>query len=280
MLSDLESLEKRVPEPRQEGAAGRQGSEDRGLGARPGARAAARAQARAADQAQGRRGREARSQQAQLLTAKPVLYVCNVDEGDAADGQCAVRARVRQGHGRGRRRRSSSRPRSRPRSRPCRPTSATSSCRPRPARNRPRPRDPRRLRTARPDHLLHRRPQGSARLDRPPRRQGAGGRRRDPHRFRTRLHPRRDHRLRRLRRAAAAKPARATPASCARKARNMSSRTATSCCSASTSRDPASPSPRGTASSSGRRQMTAPTALTHCGRWQPPMITSNGRISR
>ena len=32
-------------------------------------------------------------QRAQLLTAKPVLYVCNVDEGDAADGN-ALSARV------------------------------------------------------------------------------------------------------------------------------------------------------------------------------------------
>ena len=45
-------------EPRQESAAGRQGSEDRGLGARPGARAAARVEAGAADPAQGCRGRE------------------------------------------------------------------------------------------------------------------------------------------------------------------------------------------------------------------------------
>ena len=65
----------------------------------------------------------------------------------------------------------------------------------RPEGDRPRPRHPRRLRAARPDHLLHRRPEGSARLDRAPRRQGAGGGRRHPHRFRTRLHPRRDHRL-------------------------------------------------------------------------------------
>ena len=32
-------------------------------------------------------------QRAQLLTAKPVLYVCNVDEGDAAGGN-ALTARV------------------------------------------------------------------------------------------------------------------------------------------------------------------------------------------
>ena len=42
---------------------------------------------------------------------------------------------------------------------------------------------------------LHRRPEGDARLDRHARDQGAAGGRRDPHRFREGLHPRRDHRL-------------------------------------------------------------------------------------
>ncbi len=40
--------------------------------------------------------------QAQLLTAKPVLYVCNVDEEGGRRGQCALRPRVRKGEGRGR----------------------------------------------------------------------------------------------------------------------------------------------------------------------------------
>ena len=40
--------------------------------------------------------------QAQLLTAKPVLYVCNVNEDDAADGNAHIGAGVRQGQGRGR----------------------------------------------------------------------------------------------------------------------------------------------------------------------------------
>ena len=51
-----------------------------------------------------------------------------------------------------------------------------------------------------PADLLHRRRQGSARLDHPRRRHRAAGRRRDPHRLRARLHPRPDHRLRRLHR--------------------------------------------------------------------------------
>ena len=46
-----------------------------------------------------------------------------------------------------------------------------------------------------PHHLLHRRAEGDARLDHPQGRQGAAGRRRHPHRFRARLHPRPDHRL-------------------------------------------------------------------------------------
>ena len=50
-----------------------------------------------------------------------------------------------------------------------------------------------------PDHLLHGRPQGGARLDRHPRHQGGEGGRHHPHRLREGLHPRRDHRLRRFR---------------------------------------------------------------------------------
>ena len=46
MLADLESLEKRVPALGQEGAAGRQGGEDPGERARPGAGAAARLRSR------------------------------------------------------------------------------------------------------------------------------------------------------------------------------------------------------------------------------------------
>ena len=46
-----------------------------------------------------------------------------------------------------------------------------------------------------PGDLFHRRPEGGARLDHHPGHQGAAGGRRHPHRFRARLHPRRDHRL-------------------------------------------------------------------------------------
>ena len=42
-------------------------------------------------------------ERAQLLTAKPVLYVCNVDEGDAAAGNAHSARGVREGRGRRRR---------------------------------------------------------------------------------------------------------------------------------------------------------------------------------
>ena len=56
-----------------------------------------------------------------------------------------------------------------------------------------------------PDHLFHRRAEGNARLDHRARHQGAAGRRRHPHRFRARLHPRPDDRLQGLSSRSAAK---------------------------------------------------------------------------
>ena len=85
MLSDLESLEKRVPNLIKKG---QQGDKE--------AKSAAVVLGRALDLL--REGKPARLTvpadadeekafaQAQLLTAKPVLYVCNVDEANAADG--------------------------------------------------------------------------------------------------------------------------------------------------------------------------------------------------
>ena len=85
MLSDLESLEKRVPNLIKKGT---QGDKE--------AKASAIVLSRALDLL--REGKPARHtkrddadeerlfQQAQLLTAKPVLYVCNVEEGSAANG--------------------------------------------------------------------------------------------------------------------------------------------------------------------------------------------------
>jgi ribosome-binding ATPase len=92
MLSDLESLEKRVPALLKKG---QQGDKD--------AKAAASVLGKALELL--REGTPARLvvpgdieearhfAQAQLLTAKPVLYVCNVDEGAAAEGN-ALSARV------------------------------------------------------------------------------------------------------------------------------------------------------------------------------------------
>jgi ribosome-binding ATPase len=92
MLADLDSLEKRVPALAKKGQAG---DKD--------AKAAAAVLGRALDLlrdgkparlAQANDPEEARHlAQAQLLTGKPVLYVCNVDEGEAATGN-AHSARV------------------------------------------------------------------------------------------------------------------------------------------------------------------------------------------
>ena len=85
MLADLESLEKRVPAFQKKAA---QGDKD--------AKVAASVLGQALDLL--REGKPARLtlpkddeerrtlEQAQLLTSKPVLYVCNVDEGSAANG--------------------------------------------------------------------------------------------------------------------------------------------------------------------------------------------------
>ncbi len=92
MLSDLESLEKRVPAFAKKAA---QGDKE--------AKAAASVLGQALDLL--REGKPARLTepkdedekrifaQAQLITSKPVLYVCNVDEGSAAEGN-AFSARV------------------------------------------------------------------------------------------------------------------------------------------------------------------------------------------
>ncbi|UAK24963.1 redox-regulated ATPase YchF [Sphingomonas nostoxanthinifaciens] len=92
MLSDLESLEKRVPNLAKKA---QQGDKE--------AKAAAAVLGQALELL--RDGKPARLtkprdedeqrlfEQAQLLTAKPVLYVCNVDEGSAAEGN-ALSARV------------------------------------------------------------------------------------------------------------------------------------------------------------------------------------------
>ncbi len=162
-----------------------------------------------------------------LLTAKPILYVANVEEAAAATGNALSEKVEAMAEARGRRlRRDLGRDRIRDRAAARRRAERI----PRDAgarRARPRPADPRRLRAPRPHHLLHRRAEGSPRLDDSRGRPGAAGGRHHPHRFREGLHPRPDHRLRRLRRARRRTGAPRTPARRATKARNTSSRTAT-----------------------------------------------------
>jgi GTP-binding protein YchF len=92
MLSDLESLEKRVPNFAKKAA---QGDKEAKIAASVlGQALDLLREDKPARLAQPKDVEEARVfAQAQLLTAKPVLYVCNVDEGDAANGN-ALSAKV------------------------------------------------------------------------------------------------------------------------------------------------------------------------------------------
>lgn len=85
MLSDLDSLEKRVPNLAKKG---QQGDKDAKLAAMVLGRALdLLREGKPARLTQVNDAEEARVlEQAQLLTAKPVLYVCNVNEEDAANG--------------------------------------------------------------------------------------------------------------------------------------------------------------------------------------------------
>ena len=226
MLADLDSLERRVPNLVKKA---QQGDKEAKI------EASVLGQALELLRESSRRGwssprtsrRTKALQRAQLLTAKPVLYVCNVDEDDAANGNALSAARLRQSRG-GRRQGGGRLGRDRGRNR--HPAAGRARClpgRPRPARDRADRVIRAGLRAARPDHLLHRRAQGSARLDRPQ------GRARRP-RPRARSTPTSSAASSAPRpspmtisSSSAAKRARATPASCARKARTMSSRTAT-----------------------------------------------------
>jgi GTP-binding protein YchF len=85
MLSDLESLEKRVPAFAKKAAQG--DKESKVAASVLGQALDLLRDGKPARLTQPRDEDEARIfQQAQLLTSKPVLYVCNVDEGAAADG--------------------------------------------------------------------------------------------------------------------------------------------------------------------------------------------------
>lgn len=92
MLADLDSLEKRVPNLAKKAA---QGDKEAKIGTAVLGQALELLRAgQPARLVQPKDEEERRVfAQAQLLTSKPVLYVCNVDEGDAADGN-ALSARV------------------------------------------------------------------------------------------------------------------------------------------------------------------------------------------
>jgi GTP-binding protein YchF len=92
MLSDLESLEKRVPNLVKKG---QQGDKEAKIGASVlGEALELLREGKPARLTQPKDEEEARVfAQAQLLTAKPVLYVCNVNEEDAAEGN-ALSAKV------------------------------------------------------------------------------------------------------------------------------------------------------------------------------------------
>jgi GTP-binding protein YchF len=92
MLADLESLEKRVPAFAKKAAQG--DKESKAAAAVLGRSLDLLREGKPARLTEPRDEDEARIfAQAQLLTAKPVLYVCNVDESAAADGN-ALSARV------------------------------------------------------------------------------------------------------------------------------------------------------------------------------------------
>ena len=90
MLADLDSLEKRVDNLAKKAKGNDKDAKEaldlvnRALGA------AARRQAGAVPRTQA--GRRARVRHAGLLTSKPVLYVCNVEEGSAKDGNSFSKA--------------------------------------------------------------------------------------------------------------------------------------------------------------------------------------------
>ncbi|OBV12659.1 redox-regulated ATPase YchF [Erythrobacter dokdonensis] len=85
MLADLESLEKRVPAAAKRGAAG--DKEAKAMASVLGQALELLREGKPARLTEPKDDEEARLfKQAQLLTAKPVLYVCNVAEEDAATG--------------------------------------------------------------------------------------------------------------------------------------------------------------------------------------------------
>ena len=202
MLADLESLERRIAQFRKRAA-----SKDKEaltvlpiMEARAGPAAGRQAGPHAAE---GHRAPTSCEilQGLNLLTSQPVLYVCNVAEADAATGNEHTQAVEKMAAAQGARtRRHLGRDRGRGGA----------------AARRGGQRIPRRLGLDEPGldrliragyELLHLityftvGPKETRAWTIEQGHQGAAGRRRHPHRFRTRLHPRPDHRLRRLRHA-------------------------------------------------------------------------------
>ena len=95
MLADLESLEKRVATLEKQAKGGDKESQGAARAHGQGAGAAERRQAGPRRQASRAEERARPGGMLQLLTAKPALYVCNVDEASAADGNAYVEARSR-----------------------------------------------------------------------------------------------------------------------------------------------------------------------------------------
>ena len=225
ILADLQTIEKAVP--RIEKEVKRQEDASAELARRRGGPGAAGSAATPLSASSDKLDDRARSRELGLLTAKPFIYVFNVDE-DESSTDTEPQARTA--------RRSWPRPTRcswTPSSRP----SCSSSTRQdaaemlrddRPGRIRAGPARPRRLPHPRPADLPHRRAQGVARVDHPPGRHRPAGGRRDPHRLRARLHQGRGRLLRRPRRGRlhgrGARPA----ARSASRARNTSWPTATS----------------------------------------------------
>ena len=155
MLADLDSLEKRLIAGAEEGPRRRQGERRRGgADGAAGRRVAGTAGRRAP---RSRPGEEEAVRRLQLLTSKPVLYVCNVEEASAATGNAFSAPGGATGRGAGRPRvivisaaieaEVAQLPEA---------DRARVPGRAGPARQRPGPGDPRRLRPAGADHLFHR----------------------------------------------------------------------------------------------------------------------------
>ena len=119
MLADLESLERRIVADREEGQGRRQGGQGAARARRAQPRRAARGPPGARRRASSRDERKL-FQSLGLLSSKPVLYVCNVEEASADKGNALFRPGRASRRPRRARPRSSSRPRSRARSPCCR----------------------------------------------------------------------------------------------------------------------------------------------------------------